>query len=252
MDKRKHGSNFLQGVTQCWDEVHKRLLDSKEWQVAGCLDVALIQLDEIDKMAMVLDFVLLQQGWNIEKLREAIPRMHVILPLFREAPVFRNGEDCGSSPFATINVAMTLDTNYLRSTMATVFSMLQHSTCPENLAFHFLSAHDDAPELFSSINSTFFYLKMKIYRFDSNRVRNKISKSIRQALDQPLNYAKIYLADTIPEDVKRVIYLDSDLVVVDDIAKLYGVDMKSQGAVRGAVRKHTDRRCNPGNNNMLW
>ena len=170
------------------------------------------------------------------------------LPLFREAPAFRNGEDCGSSPSATINVAMTLDTNYLRGTMAAVLSMLQHSTCPENLAFHFLSSHDDPPELFSSILSTFPYLKMKIYPFDSNRVRGKISKSIRQALDQPLNYAKIYLADTIPEDVKCVIYFDFDLVVVDNIAKLYGVDMKSQGV----VQKHTGCRCGPDNNNMLW
>ncbi|KAG4949048.1 hypothetical protein JHK82_042242 [Glycine max] len=87
--------------------------------------------------------------------------------------------------------------------MAAVLSMLQHSTCLENLAFHFLSTHDDALELFSSIKSTFPYLKMKIYRFDSNRVHGKISKSIRQALDQPLNYARIYLADTIPEDVKH-------------------------------------------------
>ncbi|KAH1147045.1 hypothetical protein GYH30_042288 [Glycine max] len=135
-----------------------------------------------------------------------------------EAPAFRNSEDGGSSPSATINVTMTLNTNYLRNTMAAVLSMLQHSTCLENLAFHFLSTHDDALELFSSIKSTFPYLKMKIYRFDSNRVHGKISKSIRQALDQPLNYARIYLADTIPEDVKHVIYLDSDLVVVDDIA----------------------------------
>ncbi|KAG5007171.1 hypothetical protein JHK85_025713 [Glycine max] len=155
------------------------------------------------------------------------------LPLFWEAPAFRNGEDCSSSPSATINVVMTLDTNYLCGTMAAVLSMLHHSTCPKNLAFHFLSAHDDTPELFSGIKSTFPYLKMKIYRFDSNKVRNKISKSIQQTLDQPLNYARIYLADTIPEDVKHMIYLDSDLVVADDIANLYGVDMKSQGAVVG-------------------
>ncbi|KAL5124951.1 putative galacturonosyltransferase-like 4 [Glycine soja] len=142
---------------------------------------------------------------------------------FSEAPIFRNGKDCDSSPSATINVAMILDTNYLRGTMAT------------NLAFHFLFAHDDAPELFSNIKSTFPYLKMKIYRFDSNRVRNKISKSTQEALDQPLNYAKIYLADTIPEDVKCVIYFDFDLVVVDNIAKLYGVDMKSQG-VHGTAK----------------
>ncbi|MED6119761.1 putative galacturonosyltransferase-like 4 [Stylosanthes scabra] len=149
------------------------------------------------------------------------------LPVFREAPAFRNGEECGSTPADRINVAMTLDANYLRGTMAAVLSMLQHSTCPENLAFYFLTAHY-APELFNSIRKTFPYLNMKIYQFDSNRVRDKISKSIRQALDQPLNYARIYLADTIPDDVKRVIYLDSDLVVVDDIAKLWSTDMEEK------------------------
>lgn len=122
---------------------------------------------------------------------------------------------------------MTLDINYLRGTMAAVLSMLQHSTCPENLSYHFLSVHSE-PELSSAIKSTFPYLNFKIYRFDSRRVQGKISRSIRQALDQPLNYARTYLADTMSAHVKRVIYLDSDLIVVDDIAKLWSVDMEDK------------------------
>ncbi|XP_021905037.1 probable galacturonosyltransferase-like 4 [Carica papaya] len=122
---------------------------------------------------------------------------------------------------------MTLDANYLRGTMAAVLSLLQHSTCPENLSFHFLTAHSEN-ELVLSIKATFPYLKFKIYRFESNRVRGKISKSIRHALDQPLNYARIYLADILPHNVERVIYLDSDLVVVDDIAKLWDVEMENK------------------------
>ncbi|XP_057249681.1 probable galacturonosyltransferase-like 4, partial [Beta vulgaris subsp. vulgaris] len=78
---------------------------------------------------------------------------------------------------------------------------------------------------YTSIASTFPYLNFRIYRFDSNRVRGKISKSIRQALDQPLNYARIYLADILPCDVNRVIYLDSDIIVVDDISKLWEVNL---------------------------
>jgi lipopolysaccharide biosynthesis glycosyltransferase len=119
---------------------------------------------------------------------------------------------------------MTLDSNYLRGTMGAILSILQHSTCPENMYFHFLWARFE-PEVYFTIKSTFPYLKFKIYRFESSRVRGKISKSIRQALDQPLNYARIYLSDTIPGHVKRVLYLDSDLVVVDDIAKLWEVDL---------------------------
>uniref|UniRef100_A0A2N9GE32 Hexosyltransferase n=1 Tax=Fagus sylvatica TaxID=28930 RepID=A0A2N9GE32_FAGSY len=146
------------------------------------------------------------------------------VPIFREAPAFRNGDTCSSDK---IHIAMTLDSNYLRGTMAAVLSILQHSTCPENVEFHFLWSRYE-PDVFSSIKSTFPYLNFKVYRFDSNRVRGKISKSIRQALDQPLNYARIYLADIIPAEVKRVIYLDSDLVVVDDVGKLWEVDLENK------------------------
>ncbi|XP_060181478.1 probable galacturonosyltransferase-like 4 [Lycium barbarum] len=144
--------------------------------------------------------------------------------VFREAPAFRNGETCGNLATDRIHVAMTLDANYLRGTMAAVLSILQHSTCPEDLTFHFLWVRHE-PEVFTSIKSTFPYLNFKVYRFDVHRVRGLISKSIRQALDQPLNYARTYLANLIPNEVKRVIYLDSDLVMVDDIAKLWKVDL---------------------------
>ncbi|KAL9237665.1 hypothetical protein vseg_012186 [Gypsophila vaccaria] len=148
-------------------------------------------------------------------------------PIFREATSFVNGEQCGAREGDNIHISMTLDANYLRGTMAAVFSILQHSTCPENFVFHFLSARHD-PDIFTSISSTFPYLKFKIYRFDSNRVRGKISKSIRQALDQPLNYARIYLADILPSNVRRVIYLDSDIIVVDDITKLWQVNLEER------------------------
>ncbi|XP_010255819.1 PREDICTED: probable galacturonosyltransferase-like 4 [Nelumbo nucifera] len=146
------------------------------------------------------------------------------VPSFREAPAFRNEETCGSADTDRIHIVMTLDANYLRGTMAAVLSILQHSSCPENVAFHFLSARSE-PDIIASIRSTFPYLNFKVYHFDSNRVRGKISKSIRLALDQPLNYARIYLADIVPADVDRIIYLDSDTIVVDDIAKLWRVDL---------------------------
>lgn len=149
------------------------------------------------------------------------------LPIFREAPAFRNGEGCGPREPATMHVSMTLDANYLRGTVAAVLSILQHSTCPENFEFHFLYARFE-PEVFAGINSTFPYLNFRVYRFDSSRVRGKISKSIRQALDQPLNYARIYLTDMLPAHVRRVIYLDSDLVVVDDIAELWNVNLEDK------------------------
>ncbi|KAL6214751.1 hypothetical protein ACLB2K_014183 [Fragaria x ananassa] len=165
---------------------------------------------------------------------------------FREAPAFRNGDSCSDEE--RIHIAMTLDSNYLRGTMAAVLSILQHSTCPEKVEFHFLSARFE-PDVLSNIKATFPYLKFNVYRFDSNKVRGKISKSIRQALDQPLNYARIYLPDIIPSDVKRVLYLDSDLVVVDDVAKLWKVDLRGKVL---AAPEYCHANFTPYFTNVFW
>ncbi|KAK4796982.1 hypothetical protein SAY86_029308 [Trapa natans] len=150
---------------------------------------------------------------------------------FKEAPEFYNSPDCLTvdsdeilcSP-AAVHVAMTLDTQYLRGSMAAILSILQHSACPENVAFHFVSSTSTSTSnstlLHSTIVASFPYLKFKVYPFDDSSVARLISSSIRSALDCPLNYARIYLANIIPPCVRRVVYLDSDLVLVDDIAKL--------------------------------
>lgn len=56
-------------------------------------------------------------------------------------------------------------------------------------------------------------------------MKGKISSSIRRALDQPLNYARFYLADLLSASVRRIIYFDSDLIVVDDVAKLWNINL---------------------------
>ncbi|RVW65081.1 putative galacturonosyltransferase-like 3 [Vitis vinifera] len=156
------------------------------------------------------------------------------LPSFSEAPAFRNGEECprttwsslpkGSYNPSIIHIAMTLDATYLRGSIAGVLSVLQHASCPENIVFHFLASHRRA-ELRRIIVTTFPYLSFHLYHFDTNLVKGKISSSIRRALDQPLNYARIYLADLLPGGVRRIIYFDSDLIVVDDVAKLWEINL---------------------------
>ncbi|KAF8399161.1 hypothetical protein HHK36_015026 [Tetracentron sinense] len=156
------------------------------------------------------------------------------LPTFREAPAFRNGVECPKATWSSlskrshnpsfIHIAMTLDTTYLRGSVAGVLSILQHASCPENLVFHFLASHRRA-ELRRTLLTTFPYLNFHLYHFDTNLVRGKISLSIRRALDQPLNYARIYLPVLLPSGVPRIIYFDSDLIVVDDVAKLWDINL---------------------------
>uniref|UniRef100_A0A5B7BSI9 Hexosyltransferase n=1 Tax=Davidia involucrata TaxID=16924 RepID=A0A5B7BSI9_DAVIN len=162
---------------------------------------------------------------------------------FREAPQFYNSPNCPSVDHyntnhhatadnintricsddgsAVVHVAMTLDAAYLRGSLAAILSVLQHSSCPENANFHFVaSASTDTNHLNTTIANSFPYLRFRVYRFDDSAVAGLISTSIRAALDCPLNYARNYLADLLPTCVRKVVYLDSDLVLVDDIAKL--------------------------------
>ncbi|KAM7495825.1 hypothetical protein LguiA_020239 [Lonicera macranthoides] len=153
---------------------------------------------------------------------------------FRKASPFYNADECTNSSFnkkigicdpSLVHVAITLDFEYLRGSIAAVHSILQHSLCPENVFFHFLLSN---PNLETLVRSTFPQLKFKVYYFDPEIVRRLISTSVRQALEQPLNYARNYLADLLEPCVHRVIYLDSDLVVVDDIFKLWSTDLGSK------------------------
>lgn len=142
---------------------------------------------------------------------------------FREAPKFYNALNCPVNGAGNaVHVAMTLDDAYLRGSMAAILSVLQHSSCPENVVFHFVVSSDAgaAARLRTIISNSFPYLDFRMYQFDESTAAGLISTSIRAALDCPLNYARNYLADLLPPSITKVVYLDSDVILVDDIAKL--------------------------------
>ncbi|KAK4429906.1 putative galacturonosyltransferase-like 9 [Sesamum alatum] len=166
---------------------------------------------------------------------------------FSEAPDYRNGVGCPLTTSSSVDgvtscdptlvhVAMTLDSEYLRGSMAAVHSVLRHASCPEHIFFHFIAAEFDpeSPRVLTRlVRSVFPSLNFKVYIFREDTVINLISSSIRSALENPLNYARNYLGDIIDPCVSRVIYLDSDVVLVDDILKLWGVKM-GEGRIIGA------------------
>ncbi|GAA0167937.1 glycosyltransferase [Lithospermum erythrorhizon] len=160
---------------------------------------------------------------------------------FREAPKFYNSPKCPpilnlsnkldnqddtnnnlECSDEAVHVVMTLDAAYIRGSMAAILSVLQHSSCPQNIIFHFVESASSASASFlrATISHSFPYLNFQIYQFDDSTIAGLISTSIRSALDCPLNYARSYLANILPPCVKRVIYLDSDVILVDEIAKL--------------------------------
>jgi len=158
---------------------------------------------------------------------------------FKEAPEYRNMQKCKvvdrkfdidqyvCDP-SLVHISMTIDWDYLRGSIAAIHSVLKHTSCPKNLFFHFIASDsrlENKDEFTRIVHSSFPSLKFKVYVFSESLVENLISPSIRQALENPLNYARSYLADLLEECVERVIYLDSDVIVVDDIQDLWKVSL---------------------------
>ncbi|KAK2661854.1 hypothetical protein Ddye_000428 [Dipteronia dyeriana] len=162
---------------------------------------------------------------------------------FLEAPEYQNGLRCPSlsenvlslacDP-SLVHIAMTLDPDYLRGTIAAVHSVLKHTSCPQNIFFHFIASDSssvNANDLTQIVGSVFPSLNLKVYVFREDVVSDLISSSIRRALDNPLNYARSYLADMLEPCVKRVIHLDSDVVLVDDIQKLWKISLTASTTI---------------------
>ncbi|XP_021905172.1 probable galacturonosyltransferase-like 10 [Carica papaya] len=168
---------------------------------------------------------------------------------FSEAPAYQNeaqcpisGSDMACDP-THVHIAMTLDSQYLRGTIAAVHSVLKHSSCPENIFFHFIASTSRSVhpiQLTKIMRSTFPSLRFKVYEFEEHGVTNLISSSIRQALDNPLNYARIYLADILDPCIKRVIYLDSDVLAVDEIQKLWRIPLTGSRVIGAPQYCHVD------------
>lgn len=137
--------------------------------------------------------------------------------------------DCGSDlgnlcSDHFVHIAMTLDVNYLRGSMAAIYSILLHADCPSNIRFHFI-ATKGKEELENMVAEALPFLHFQTYSFNEESVKSLITHAVRHALEEPLNYARFYLAHMLDPCVKRIIYLDSDVLVLDRIEELWRTDM---------------------------
>lgn len=179
--------------------------------------------------------LLLSSAYAIRIFPQALTGETTLFSEYIEAPRYVNGDQCqnlvkGNSLSvcdpSLVHVAMTLDSKYLRGSIASVHSILRHAACPENIHFHFITANSATSELSKIVKSSFPSLSFKIYPFNNEpKIKQLISYSIRPALEDPLNYARIYLSEILDSCISRVVYIDSDTIVVDDIKKLWSTTL---------------------------
>ena len=137
-----------------------------------------------------------------------------------------------------IPVVTTTDRSYVLNCYVAIFSIIQASNKEDFYKIHVLItdlSKEDTELLESLSGENVSVTCMEI----SDVVRNA---GLQQVLHFPVQtYYRMFIPLVLPEE-KKILYLDSDLCVLRDVAELYGCDLEGHavGVVRDVPCPHLD------------
>lgn len=139
-----------------------------------------------------------------------------------------------------ISVVLAADDNYAQHAAVAMASVLANTAVPEQVAFWLIDDgissrnKDKVRQTVARWHSRVSFLTIKNKELEQGFVSGPISRTAYFRLDIP---------DIVPADVERVIYLDCDLLVLDDILLPLadGLGGKSPGRGGGSGYPHVGR-----------
>lgn len=125
---------------------------------------------------------------------------------------------------AMINIVIAADNNYAKHVAVVAASVLHNTHNPSEVCFYILSDNIDG-EKRTRIENTIKMHRGTCHFFDvsgDDRFRNMYTSAhISKAA-----FLRLGITDILPAEVSRVIYLDVDIIVFDDIEKLWTADLE--------------------------
>lgn len=137
----------------------------------------------------------------------------------------------------TLHVALCCDENYTAYATVVMVSALNHTARPDRFCFH-LIANQVRPETVRRMQGEIQRLgaRLCVYEATNDTFDGLPVHRFGQAV-----YQRILLGEYLPEAVRRIIYLDSDLIVRDDLGQLWDTDL--QGHPLAAVEDLSRSAC---------
>lgn len=129
----------------------------------------------------------------------------------------------------TISVVLASDDTYAQHLAVACASILKNSSQPQNICIYVLS-DGISEERCGKIEKTISALGGHIFfiHVNSSALPGFISGHVSKAA-----YLRLLIPCLVPEQVEKAIYFDTDLVVVDDVQKLWNISL--EGKPVGAV-----------------
>lgn len=128
-----------------------------------------------------------------------------------------------------MNVAFTIDDNYWLYTLLTINSILKHNT--SHSFYHFYVIENNLSDKHKARMEHYIKSRHQSIEFinvDTSAVdngKNLYKKTKEHKYISRIAMARIFLPNLLPENEHKVLYLDSDLLVLTDLKELYDTDI---------------------------
>lgn len=121
-----------------------------------------------------------------------------------------------------INIVFACDSNYAQHATVAMMSILKNTADPARIVFYLLDDQIDAAvkekiqATIEQAHAAIHFCEVEADRFKKFFVSGQLSRAA---------YFRLEMGRLLPDSVGKVIYLDCDLLVLDDIAELWNYDM---------------------------
>ncbi|MFP4514868.1 MAG: glycosyltransferase family 8 protein [Parcubacteria group bacterium] len=123
-----------------------------------------------------------------------------------------------------INLVLTSDNNYAQHLGVTIVSILENSSEADKLDFHIIENGIDEENKNKILSLKDKYkANINLYNLDISKLKDFPSIGhLSQAA-----YIRLFIPEILPNNIEKVLYLDSDLVCLKDIKLLYEQDLNN-------------------------
>lgn len=121
-----------------------------------------------------------------------------------------------------INIVFASDNNYAQHTAVAMASVLVNTIVPQKIQFYLIDDEiqqenkEKITKTVKNLGGNIEFIKIKNSKLEDCYVSGELSRA---------SYFRLDIANILDESIEKIIYLDCDLLVYDDIEKMWQLDM---------------------------
>lgn len=119
-----------------------------------------------------------------------------------------------------LHIAIASDENYARFVATLIVSTAKHNSNFKTISFHLLANGISSTTLSKLGKAVDRYKNCRLEIHDISNLAERLGIAVPATIALT-SYARLFMADIISDEISRILYLDTDIIVNDDLSELW-------------------------------